>query len=168
MTEERKERVRRILEKIEELEKELRDLLNCDSDVIKKGIVAETKINSSDDEETVIFKEITDFLQSIGMPSNIKGFHYVRYAIQLSVQDFSITDAITKQLYPAVAEKFGSTNTRAERAIRHAIDVAWNRGNVDKYEELFGKAINLSKWKPTNSEFIATVADQIRLKHGKI
>ena len=102
------------------------------------------------------------------MPSHIKGFYYVRYAIQLVVEDFAITDLITKKLYTAIAEKFDTTYTRAERAIRHAIELAWDRGNVDEYEKLFGKSVNPNKGKPTNLEFIATIADQIRLKHGKI
>ena len=168
MTENEKNRVRRILEELEKLENELRDLLGRDSSDTNGGTVEETKLSSADDEEKVIFEEITDFLLSIGMPSHIKGFHYVRYAIQLAVQDFTITGAITKQLYPAVAKRFETTNSRAERAIRHAIESIWARGDVAKYEEVLGKSINLYDGKPTNSEFVASVADHIRLKHGRI
>lgn len=170
MTEDRKERAKLILGKLKDAGitvEDLYDFFDVVSDVIGQGKVTETKTRSSDNKED-LNEEITDFLRGIGMPSHINGFHYVRYAIQLAVQDFSMQDAIVKKLYPAVAEKFNTTGSRVERAIRHAINLTWDRGNVDEYEELFGKSIDPYKGRPTNSEFIATIADHIRLKHGEI
>ena len=113
---------------------------------------------------------ITGIIHQIGVPAHIKGYHYLREAILLSVQDTAMMNSVTKQLYPLVAKKFGTTASRVERAIRHAIEVAWDRGDVDVLNSYFGYTIQNSRGKPTNSEFIAMIADkirmQIRLAHG--
>lgn len=108
-------------------------------------------------------EEITRLLHEVGVPAHIKGYRYLRDAILLSVDDSELLHAVTKALYPTVAKKNKTTASRVERAIRHAIEVAWSRGNVDIITELFGYTINLAKGKPTNSEFIALITDHIRL-----
>lgn len=108
---------------------------------------------------------ITHIMHDIGVPAHIKGYLYLREAITMVYHDVELLGAITKILYPDIAKEFNTTASRVERAIRHAIEVAWNRGNIDSITELFGYTINVSKAKPTNSEFIAMVADQLRLKY---
>lgn len=107
---------------------------------------------------------ITDIIHQIGVPAHIKGYHYLREAIILSVNNPEIINSITKQLYPTVAKKFKTTPSRVERAIRHGIEVAWDRGNVDVLNSYFGYTIHVGRGKPTNSEFIAMIADKLRLK----
>lgn len=107
---------------------------------------------------------ITGIIHQIGVPAHIKGYHYLREAILLSVQDTAMMSSVTKQLYPRVAKKFNTTASRVERAIRHAIEVAWDRGDVDILNSYFGYTIQNSRGKPTNSEFIAMIADKIRMK----
>ena len=108
---------------------------------------------------------VTDILHQIGVPAHIKGYHYLRRAIIFTLQDMKIINSVTKQLYPAVANYFETTPSRVERAIRHAIEVAWDRGDVEVLNSYFGYTIQNSRGKPTNSEFIAMIADRIRLKH---
>lgn len=108
---------------------------------------------------------ITDIMHDIGVPAHIKGYLYLREAIMMVYLDIELLGSITKILYPDIAEKYNTTASRVERAIRHAIEVAWNRGNIDSITDLFGYTINVSKAKPTNSEFIAMVADKLRLEH---
>lgn len=115
--------------------------------------------------EENIEASITNIMHDIGVPAHIKGYLYLREAITMVYHDVELLGAITKILYPDIAKEFNTTASRVERAIRHAIEVAWNRGNIDSITELFGYTINVSKAKPTNSEFIAMVADQLRLKH---
>ncbi len=110
---------------------------------------------------------VTNMLHEIGIPAHIKGYHYLRDSILMSVEDMDVLNAITKVLYPTVAKKNQTTASRVERAIRHAIEVAWSRGKLDTIEELFGYTVNNGKGKPTNSEFIALIADTIRLKFKK-
>ncbi|MGN0172825.1 MAG: sporulation transcription factor Spo0A [Acutalibacteraceae bacterium] len=107
---------------------------------------------------------VTDIIHQIGVPAHIKGYHYLREAIMLSVNNPDIINSITKQLYPTVAKKFQTTSSRVERAIRHGIEVAWDRGNVDVLNSYFGYTIHIGRGKPTNSEFIAMIADKLRLK----
>ena len=107
---------------------------------------------------------VTDIIHQIGVPAHIKGYHYLREAIMLSVNNPEIINSITKQLYPTVAKKFQTTSSRVERAIRHGIEVAWDRGNVDVLNSYFGYTIHVGRGKPTNSEFIAMIADKLRLK----
>ncbi|SDD44843.1 two-component system, response regulator, stage 0 sporulation protein A [Paenibacillus sp. UNCCL117] len=108
---------------------------------------------------------ITTIIHEIGVPAHIKGYQYLREAITMVYNNIEILGAITKTLYPAIAEKYKTTPSRVERAIRHAIEVAWTRGNIDSISHLFGYTINISKSKPTNSEFIAMVADKLRIEH---
>lgn len=110
--------------------------------------------------------EVTNMIHEVGVPAHIKGYHYLRDAIMMSVNDMEMLGAVTKILYPAIAKKHNTTSSRVERAIRHAIEVAWSRGRIETIEDLFGYTINEGKGKPTNSEFIALIADKIRL--GKI
>ncbi len=108
---------------------------------------------------------ITNIIHEIGVPAHIKGYQYLREAITMVYNNIEILGAITKTLYPAIAEKFKTTPSRVERAIRHAIEVAWTRGNIDSISFIFGYTVNVSKSKPTNSEFIAMVADKLRIEH---
>lgn len=112
---------------------------------------------------------VTSMIHEIGIPAHIKGYHYLRDAIIMAVEDMDVLNAITKILYPTVAKKHQTTSSRVERAIRHAIEVAWSRGKLDTLDDLFGYTVSNGKGKPTNSEFIALIADTIRLeyKHGK-
>ncbi|SEN21776.1 sporulation transcription factor Spo0A [Lihuaxuella thermophila] len=108
---------------------------------------------------------ITNVIHEIGVPAHIKGYLYLREAITMVYNEVDLLGAITKTLYPRIAEKYNTTPTRVERAIRHAIEVAWSRGNMESIRNLFGYTINVSKAKPTNSEFIAMVADKLRIEH---
>jgi len=108
--------------------------------------------------------KVTNILHEIGVPAHIRGYHYMREAIIMSVNDMDVLNYITKELYPSIAKKCNTTPSRVERAIRHAIEVAWNRGKIDAIDELFGYTINNHKGKPTNSEFIALIADRLRLE----
>jgi len=107
---------------------------------------------------------ITSIIHEIGVPAHIKGYHYLREAIMLAVNDIDIINAITKVLYPTVARKFKTTPSRVERAIRHAIETAWNRGDLDTLNRFFGYTVSNTKGKPTNSEFIAMIADKLNLE----
>lgn len=107
---------------------------------------------------------ITNIIHDIGVPAHIKGYMYLREAIIMVYNEVEILGSITKVLYPRVADKFNTTPSRVERAIRHAIEVAWSRGNVDAIKRMFGYTVNTSKAKPTNSEFIAMVADKLRIE----
>ena len=109
---------------------------------------------------------ITNMIHEIGVPAHIKGYQYLRDSIMMAVCDMDILNSITKQLYPSIAQKFDTTPSRVERAIRHAIEVAWGRGNMDTIDALFGYTIHAGKGKPTNSEFIALIADKLRLEYG--
>ena len=108
-------------------------------------------------------KDVTDMIHEIGVPAHIKGYQYLREAIMMAVEDIDMLGSITKILYPTIAKKYQTTASRVERAIRHAIEVAWSRGKMETIEELFGYTVNSGKGKPTNSEFIALIADKIRL-----
>lgn len=108
--------------------------------------------------------KVTNILHEIGVPAHIRGYHYMREAIIMSVNDMDVLNYITKELYPSIAKKCNTTPSRVERAIRHAIEVAWNRGKVDAIDALFGYTVNNHKGKPTNSEFIALIADRLRLE----
>lgn len=110
---------------------------------------------------------ITKMLHELGMPSHIKGYQYIREGIIMLYNKTEIVGGITKELYPDIASKFDTTVSRVERAIRHAIEVSWNRGNWDFMEEIFGHSVDIDKAKPTNSEFIVTVADKLRLEYKK-
>ena len=108
---------------------------------------------------------VTDIIHQIGVPAHIKGYHYLREAIMASVTDKEMLESVTKLLYPAVAKKFKTTPSRVERAIRHAIEIAWDRGDIETLNSFFGYTINTGKGKPTNSEFIALITDKICLRY---
>lgn len=107
---------------------------------------------------------VTNMIHEIGVPAHIKGYQYLRDSIMMAVEDMDILNSITKQLYPSIAKIHKTTPSRVERAIRHAIEVAWSRGKMDTIDELFGYTVSAGKGKPTNSEFIALIADKIRLE----
>ena len=115
--------------------------------------------------EESLENRVTNMIHEIGIPAHIKGYHYLRDAIMMAVEDMDVLNAITKILYPTVAKKYRTTSSRVERAIRHAIEVAWSRGKLDILDELFGYTVSNGKGKPTNSEFIALVSDTIRLEN---
>lgn len=110
-------------------------------------------------------QDVTNMIHDIGVPAHIKGYQYLREAIMMSVKEPEMISSITKVLYPTIAKRFQTTPSRVERAIRHAIEVAWSRGRMETLDTLFGYTINTGKGKPTNSEFIALIADKIRLKY---
>ena len=126
---------------------------------------------SGDGERTVIDErpdieaQVTKIIHEIGVPAHIKGYQYLRCAILMSIEDSDVINSVTKVLYPAVAKKYKTTTSRVERAIRHAIEVAWDRGDVDTLTSYFGYTIQNSRGKPTNSEFIAMISDNLRLKY---
>ncbi len=111
---------------------------------------------------------ITNILHELGVPSHIKGYQYIREGISLIYENPDIIGGITKELYPEIANKYDTTVSRVERAIRHAIEVSWNRGNWDLMEEIFGHSVDIDKAKPTNSEFIVTIADKLRLEFRQL
>jgi len=115
--------------------------------------------------QKVLDTTITGIIKEIGVPAHIKGYAFLREAIQMVYSDVELLGAVTKVLYPDIATKFNTTPSRVERAIRHAIEVAWNRGNYEVISKLFGYTVHHLKSKPTNSEFIAMIADKIRLEH---
>ena len=108
---------------------------------------------------------VTDVIHQLGVPAHIKGYHYLREAILSSIEDPELLESVTKLLYPTVAKRFDTTSSRVERVIRHAIEIAWDRGNLDTLNAFFGYTVNTCKGKPTNSEFIALITDKLRLQH---
>lgn len=112
-----------------------------------------------------IESQVTKIIHQIGVPAHIKGYQYLRTAILMTINDNDIINSVTKVLYPSVAKKYSTTTSRVERAIRHAIEVAWDRGDIDTLNSYFGYTIQNNRGKPTNSEFIAMIADNLRLKY---
>lgn len=135
----------------------------CDADDLAAAIssgLGSRAGSLSDDMEIVV----TDIIHQLGVPAHIKGYHYLRTAILYSIEDKSLLDSVTKLLYPTVASIYETTSSRVERAIRHAIEIAWDRGNVDTLNSFFGYTVDTCKGKPTNSEFIALITDKLRLR----
>lgn len=131
----------------------------------------ETRLSNNNDNkiginctEIDLETRVTNILHEIGVPAHIRGYHYMREAIIMAIGDIDVLNYITKELYPSIAKKCNTTPSRVERAIRHAIEVAWSRGRIDAIDNLFGYTINNHKGKPTNSEFIALIADRLRLE----
>ena len=130
----------------------------------KSEAIQSEKINQPDNIPD-IEAQVTRIIHQIGVPAHIKGYQYLRTAILLTVKDSDVINSVTKVLYPSVAKKYQTTTSRVERAIRHAIEVAWDRGDVDTLNSYFGYTIQNNRGKPTNSEFIAMIADNLRLKY---
>jgi two-component system response regulator (stage 0 sporulation protein A) len=130
---------------------------------IARNSIAFNSIESVSDKN--LESDVTGIIHEIGVPAHIKGYQYLRDAIIMSVNDVDMLNSITKVLYPTIAKKYQTTSSRVERAIRHAIEVAWSRGKMDTIDEMFGYTINNGKGKPTNSEFIALITDRIRLEY---
>lgn len=147
------------------LAKRIHEIMNRNVDSSKYANSHQKNVSSyivsdSEDLETLI----TNVIHDVGVPAHIKGYQYIREAIALAVNDMEVINSITKLLYPTLAKKFKTTPSRVERAIRHAIEVAWTRGRNDINDSMFGNTISSTKGKPTNSEFIAMIADKLRLE----
>ena len=125
----------------------------------------ETEIATDEEKAPDMESQVTKIIHQIGVPAHIKGYQYLRTAILLTIEDNDIINSVTKILYPSVAKQYQTTTSRVERAIRHAIEVAWDRGDVDTLNSYFGYTIQNNRGKPTNSEFIAMIADNLRLKY---
>jgi len=143
---------------------ELSGLADCLRNLVGKG-----KEGNSDSltEEQSLESVVTEIIHEIGIPAHIKGYQYLREAIILTINDMDIINAVTKVLYPSVAKKFETTPSRVERAIRHAIEVAWDRGDLETLQKYFGYTVSNIKGKPTNSEFIAMIADRLYLQRTR-
>lgn len=128
------------------------------------GLLAEASQPQEEPQKPNLVRRVTEVIHHIGVPAHIKGYNYLREAIVLVVNDKLLIEAVTKSLYPQVAKTYNTTPSRVERAIRHAIEVAWDRGDIEVIQNYFGYTVSLTKGKPTNSEFIALVADKIRLE----
>ncbi len=133
-------------------------------DTIYRSRIASSEPTSYELQED-IEAQVTKIIHQIGVPAHIKGYQYLRTAILMTISDSEIINSVTKILYPSVAKKYSTTTSRVERAIRHAIEVAWDRGDVDVLNSYFGYTIQNNRGKPTNSEFIAMIADNLRLKY---
>ncbi|MBR5128033.1 MAG: sporulation transcription factor Spo0A [Roseburia sp.] len=125
-------------------------------------VKTEKKVEKTEED---LENDVTEIIHEVGVPAHIKGYQYLRDAIVMSVKDMDMLNSITKVLYPTIAKKYQTTPSRVERAIRHAIEVAWSRGRMDTLDDMFGYTINRGKGKPTNSEFIALITDRIRLDY---
>lgn len=147
-------RIRQLMDK----EDALRNITNQQFQLRKSNIYHQLM------QENDLEIEITNLIHEIGVPAHIKGYQYIRDAIFMVVERRDVLSAVTKELYPMIAEKNNTTPSRVERAIRHAIEVAWNRGRLETIDEIFGYTVKLDKGKPTNSEFIAMIADRLRLE----
>ncbi|MCI8406280.1 MAG: sporulation transcription factor Spo0A [Oscillospiraceae bacterium] len=144
---------------------ELESLCDRIRSVCSNGeIIAPININGADEATDDLETIVTEVILHVGIPAHIKGYHYIREAILLSVDNTEMINSVTKLLYPTIAKRFNTTSSRVERAIRHAIEIAWDRGDVDTLNAYFGYTINTGRGKPTNSEFIAMISDKLRLK----
>ena len=140
------------------------DMLAERINTLTKNVSVSHRVSRTPLEDIDLEVIVTDILHQIGVPAHIKGYHYLRTSILLAIEDRDMINHITKELYPTVAKRFKTTATRVERAIRHAIEVAWDRGDVDVLNSYFGFTIHSQKGKPPNSEFVAMIADKICLK----
>jgi two-component system response regulator (stage 0 sporulation protein A) len=137
-----------------------------DAESEAKLVCISNKVNANNEERS-LESDVTDIIRDIGIPANIKGYQYIREGIIMAVNDANMLNFITKLLYPSIAKKYKTTSSSVERAIRHAIEVAWSRGQIDVINEMFGYTISAGKGKPTNSEFIALIADKLRIEYRK-
>lgn len=143
----------------------IRDVAKIGAETDRKSL--DTNQMRQDNTPMNLDASITSIIHEIGVPAHIKGYMYLREAITLVYHDIELLGTVTKVLYPDIAKSFNTTPSRVERAIRHAIEVAWGRGNIESISKMFGYTVNVSKSKPTNSEFIAMVADKLRIEHRK-
>jgi two-component system response regulator (stage 0 sporulation protein A) len=136
--------------------------------VIRQNVNTDNRVSyiniTSKNPERNLEAEVTNIIHEVGVPAHIKGYQYLRDAIMMVVKDIDVINSITKLLYPSIARQYNTTPSRVERAIRHAIEVAWSRGQIETIDSIFGYTVNLGKGKPTNSEFIAMIADKLRLE----
>ena len=162
------ERMFKILTELMHQDKEFQIVIKVPSkragESLQQEMIPQEKVKPVRDLE----KDVTDMIHELGVPAHIKGYQYLREAIIMSVEDVEMLGSITKILYPTIAKRFQTTPSRVERAIRHAIEVAWSRGKMETLDALFGYTINTGKGKPTNSEFIALIADKIRLLYRNL
>ena len=128
-----------------------------------RQLTAAGDLEPEQDDSPTLEAQVTAIIHEVGVPAHIKGYQYLREAILLAVADREVINAVTKVLYPEVAKRFGTTASRVERAIRHAIEVAWDRGDLETLQKYFGYTVSNVKGKPTNSEFIAMIADRLQL-----
>lgn len=147
---------------IDVLIRRIRELQGLDSSVVSLQSAGKYIVNEAP--KIDLEAEITDMLHEMGVPAHIKGYQYLRFAIAMVVEDMSVLNSITKTLYPEIAIKFETTPNRVERAIRHAIETAWERSELEVINKMFRYTIRNDRGKPTNSEFIAMLADKLRLK----
>ena len=161
------ERIYRVISDLINQNKEFQIMITVPSTVQKEEMI-KVPVMQIPQEPCDLEKEVTDMIHDIGVPAHIKGYQYLREAIVMAVKDPLMISSITKILYPTIAKSFQTTPSRVERAIRHAIEVAWSRGKMETLDHLFGYTINIGKGKPTNSEFIALISDKIRLKYREL
>lgn len=159
------EKVYEILGNLIHMEREFQIMITVPSVNTRTGTASADEEKESAVLSYDLERDVTDMIHEIGVPAHIKGYQYLREAIIMSVEDPEMLGSITKVLYPTIARKYQTTSSRVERAIRHAIEVAWNRGRMETLDSMFGYTINTGKGKPTNSEFIALIADKIRLQY---
>ena len=150
-----------ILEEDEEISAELIDHLSNNNNI---WIEAVNNLQSTNHSEVKLEHDITTILKQVGIPAHLKGYMYLRTAILMVYSDIELLGQITKRLYPNIARQYSTTASRVEKAIRHAIEVAWDRGDVDVLNSYFGYTIHNTRGKPTNSEFIAMISDKLRLQ----
>jgi two-component system, response regulator, stage 0 sporulation protein A len=150
---------------MENLANHIRQVSGKTSSVLRKSSSQTNYRPAQEQKPKNLDASITSIIHEIGVPAHIKGYMYLREAISMVYNDIELLGSITKVLYPDIAKKYNTTASRVERAIRHAIEVAWSRGNIDSISSLFGYTVSMTKAKPTNSEFIAMVADKLRLEH---
>ena len=161
-----------MIRKVSELGADYFILKPFELDLLENKILEVSNNNSINGESIDLYNNnlqisITKSLHELGVPSHIKGYQYIREGITLVYNNPKIVGGITKELYPEIAKKYNSTTSRVERAIRHAIEISWNRANWDFMEDLFGYSVDIDRAKPTNSEFIVTIADKLRLEFNK-
>ena len=157
------EKMYQILDNLLQADKEFQIMITVPSKK-DQGEVHVTQKEQPKEPPRDLEQDVTDMIHEIGVPAHIKGYQYLREAIIMSVNDIEMLNSITKILYPTIAKKYQTTPSRVERAIRHAIEVAWGRGEPGIMEKIFGYTVSAAKGKPTNSEFIAMIADKLRLE----
>ncbi len=159
------EKIYKILGDLMNADKEFQIMITVPSAKSESSRQSDKNVGNKLQAERDLEKDVTNMIHEIGVPAHIKGYQYLREAIMMSVEDPGMISSITKILYPTIAKRFQTTPSRVERAIRHAIEVAWSRGRMETLDALFGYTIDTGKGKPTNSEFIALIADRIRLSY---